>query len=354
MGGVSIYVVNLASALKKRNHKVWVSSSGGELVKKLRAEEIAHLKSNIDTKSELNPKLMAGIYRLYWVIKENGIDIIHTNTRVAQVMGEILSFLTGACHVSTCHGFFRPGLGRRLFGCWGKKVIAISDAVREHLVNDFDVPKTRIALIHNGINLEVFDKPHTQEDKKIIKRELRLKEGPVVGIIARLSSVKGHKFIIEAMKAVVRDIDNAQLLIVGEGEEEQNLKDLAKELGLSDSVIFAKFVLDTAGVLAVMDVFVLYSIKEGLGLALIEALCCGVPVVASDVGGVYSVVKDGTTGLLVPPKEPFALAEAILKLLKDRQLAVKLAESGRRFVRANFSLEQMGLKVEAAYKEALK
>lgn len=354
MGGVPIYVVTLAMALKRLGHTVFVSSYGGELVKRLDKNGISHMRLDIDTKSELSPKLIGGIYHLYWYIKENAIEIIHTNTRISQVMGETLFFLTGARHISTCHGFFKPRAGRRLFGCWGKRVVAISDAVREHLVNDFDIAKSRVALIHNGIDLEAFKRSYSEDEKRVIRKELELKEGPVIGIIARLSFVKGHRFLIKAMKRVVLEIKDAQLLIMGEGEEEQDLKALVKELNLQDSVIFTKSVLDTTGALSVMDVFALPSVEEGLGLVLLEALCLARPIAASNVGGIYSIIKDNVTGLLVLPKDPDNLAKAILRLLKDKELADRLGREGQKFVRENFSLADMARKVEAVYKEVLK
>lgn len=354
MGGVPIYVVTLATALKRLKNSVFVASSGGDLIKRLNKKGIPHMRLNIDTKSELSPKLLAAIYHLFWFIRENEIEIVHTNTRVAQVMGKCLSFLTGVQHISTCHGFFKPKLGRRLCGCWGKRVIAISHAVREHLVNDFNIKKSRISLINNGVDLELFKNAYSDEEKAIIKKEFGLKEGgPIVGIIARLSSVKGHKFLIRAMETVVERIKEAQLLIVGEGEEQEDLKALVKELGLSNSVIFMKSILDTSRVLSIIDVFVLPSVEEGLGLALLEALCCARPVVASDVGGIYSIVKDNVTGLLVPPKNSQSLAKAILKLLEDKDLAKRLAKNGQQLVYENFSLEAMARKVQEVYKEVI-
>ncbi len=351
MGGVSVYVVTLAAALKRLKHEVIVASSGGDLVKKLEAAGVPHINLNINVKSELHPKALAGIYRLAQLVKKNNIEVIHTNTRVAQVIGEAVSILTGASHVSTCHGFFKNRLGRRLFDCWGKKVIAISEAVREHLVNDFKIKKSRIELIHNGIDLNASLKIYTDEEKKAVKKELGLRTGPVVGIIARLSSVKGHRFLVTAMKQVVEKQKDAQLLIVGEGEEEAALKALAQETGLSGNVIFVKSVSDTARALSIIDVFVLPSINEGLGLALLEALSCAVPVVASDTGGIYSIVKDNVTGLLVPPRDSSGLAAAILKLLEDRALAHNLAANGQKLVYENFSLEEMTKKVERVYEE---
>lgn len=353
MGGVPIYVVTLAAALKKAGHQVFVASSGGDLTKRLTANSIPHFKIDMDTSSELNPKILPTAYHLFWLIKENNIEIVHTHTRLTQVLAKALSLITGVAHVSTCHGFFKPRIGRRLFGCWGSKVIAISDAVREDLVHTFHIEKSRIALINNGIDMEVFNKTYSKHEKDAIRRAFGLKDGPVVGIIARLSSVKGHKYLIKAMKVVLQKVRNAQLFIVGEGEEEKNLRDLTKQLGIEKSVNFTKSVLDTSMVLAVIDVFVLPSVEEGLGLALIEALAAAKPVVASDVGGIYSVVKDNVTGLLVPAKEPENLADAILKLIEDRELAGRLAMNGQKFVRQYFSLGDMVKKVEAVYKEAL-
>ncbi|MBI4335282.1 MAG: glycosyltransferase family 4 protein [Candidatus Omnitrophica bacterium] len=353
MGGVPIYVVNLAASLERRGHRVFVASAGGELSARIDSQRVRQLKLDINTKSELSPRLLLGLYHLYWLVKEHGVDIVHTNTRVTQVMGEALAFLTGACHVSTCHGFFKTRLGRRICGCWGRKIIAISDAVREHLVNDFKIPKSRVRLIHNGIDLKAFSGVYTPEEKERVKRELGLRDGPVVGIIARLSSVKGHRYLVKAMRRVIQNIKDAQLLIVGEGEERTRLAALVEDLGLSGSVIFMGSVSDTARTLAVMDVFVLPSVHEGLGLSLLEALACSRPVIGSDVGGIYSVIKDNQTGLLVPPKDPEALAKAILRLLGERDFAARLGRDGREFVRENFSLEDMTTKVEELYKEAL-
>ncbi|MCX5715473.1 MAG: glycosyltransferase, partial [Candidatus Omnitrophica bacterium] len=116
-------------------------------------------------------------------IKDNKIEVIHTHTRVTQVIGERLSAKTGARHVSTCHGFFKRRLSRRLFGCWGKKVIAISEAVQQHLINDFKVEPRRVALVHTGIDAEKFNIRNLRS-KIEIRKGLGLKEGPVVGIIA--------------------------------------------------------------------------------------------------------------------------------------------------------------------------
>lgn len=349
-----MYVVTLAESLKQNGHEVFVSSCGGELVERLDRENIPHIKIDIDTKFELNPKVMAGICGLRGPVRKNSIEIIHTNTRVTQVMGKALSLMTAARHVSTCHGFFKPRAPRVLFGCWGMRVIAISGAVRDHLKNDFNIAESRIALIHNGIDAEAFKKEFSDAEKKAIKNLLGLKlGGPVIGIIARLSSVKGHKFLITAMKKVISEIKNAQLLIIGEGDEEPGLRQLVKELGLEDSVVFSKSVSDTTGPLSVMDIFVLPSLEEGLGLVLLEALCMARPVIASNVGGINSIIKDNITGKLVPPKDPETIARSIMDFLKDREKAARLGRKGQEFVSRNFALSDMVRKVETVYKQVI-
>lgn len=353
MGGIGVYVVTLAKALKSNGHKVFVASSGGELTQRLRMEQIPHIAVNLDTKFEFNPRIVSALYKLLWFVLDEEIEIIHTHTRASSVVGHFLSGLTKIPYVSTCHGFFKPRLGRRLFGCWGKRVIAISEAVREHLVNDFKIKKSKIALISNGIDINAFSKYYGPHQIAEIRQNIGLKSGPVVGTVARLSPVKGHKYLINAMKIVIDKKPEAQLLIVGEGPEEDSLRILVEQLGLTDSVAFMDSVIDTTLVLAVMDVFVLPSVAEGLGLALIEALAYKRPVIASDVGGIYSIVKDGITGLLVPPRCVEKLAEVIVKLLEDRELAKRLGENGRRLVEKEFSISQMRDDIEGVYKQVL-
>jgi len=114
----------------------------------------------------------------------------------------------------------------------------------------------------------------------------------------------------------------------------------------------AETVPDTIRVLSVMDLFVLSSIHEGLGLAILEALSCGLPVVASDTGGIYSIIKDNVTGLLVPPRDPEALAGAIIKVLSNKEWAGQLALAGKKFVSENFSLDEMARRVQTVYQGA--
>ncbi|MCK4463602.1 MAG: glycosyltransferase family 4 protein [Candidatus Omnitrophica bacterium] len=354
IGGVGLYLLNLAKGLKKRGVKCFVASSGGNLERYFKTARISLVNLDIKTKFEFNPKLIPGIFKLIRFVKKNDIDIIHAHTRVTQVLGRLISkfttlkrrtSLTGQAKphfVTTCHGFFKSErLSRRLFPCWGEATIAISQAVKTHLINDFNLPENRISLIYNGIDLEEPSKVLTEEEKELLKENLRLGKGPVIGSIGRLSPVKGYKYLLFAMKDLKNVIPDVKLLIIGEGPSGNKLRDLSKKLNLEDSVSFVKATLDVRRFLTLMDIFVFPSIQEGLGLSLIEAMASGKVCIATSIGGISSVIEDGKNGLLVQPGDSHSLTEAMRRLLLDKELFSRLGSAARNSVKNKFSLDRM-------------
>lgn len=350
-GGISSYVLALAQGLKARGHNVYVACQEGVLLGRLAAEGIGYVAVPTRTKSELHfPRIAAGLARLRRFAKASDIHIAHSNTRVTQVLASLLERMTGVPHVHTCHGFFKKRLSRRLFPCWGQRVIAVSEAVKEHLEHDFGVPQEKIRVIHNGIDLERF-RQRSPAFKSELKKSLGLGEGPVIGVIARLSDVKGHRYLIEAMPRLLQRFPAAQLLIVGEGKMKQELLRLVRTLGIGEKVFFMPSVSDASDILPVMDVFVLPSLKEGLGLSLMEAMAQGVSVVGSDVGGIKDLIDNGTNGLLVAPADPAGIAEAVCRLLGDAATRELFGSNAREFIRRNFPREKMSLETEKVYLE---
>ncbi|MFH1269457.1 MAG: glycosyltransferase family 4 protein [Candidatus Omnitrophota bacterium] len=348
VGGITSYTLTLAAGMRKRGHNVYIASSGGELLSRFIERGIVYVPIPIKTKSEASYKILLSRFKLAKFIEEKNIDIIHANTRVTQV----LSCMLARPFVSTCHGFFKKRLLRRVFPCWGRRVIAISESVKEHLMKDFRVKEEDIRVIHNGIDL---DKIREQEAgaREERKKDLGLSDGPVVGIVARLSEEKGHTYLIEAMREVIASIPAAQLLIVGEGRMREELTNLVKEEGVEKNVVFLPSVIDTQEVLSVMDLFVLPSLKEGLGLALMEAMALGLPVIGSGVGGIKSLIQDKYNGLLVGAADSRALSYAILELLQNPDKAKYIGNNARDFINRNFSQEDMVLKTEKVYLECL-
>lgn len=349
IGGIASYIANVSAELKKRGHKVIVASSGGDMVERLIEDSIAHVELNVKTKSELSPRLIPALARLMALIKIEGIEVIHAHTRVTQVLACAASRLAGIPYVATCHGFFKERLGRKIFKCWGDKTIAISDAVRDHLIKDFNVPAERIELVYNGVELERFRKHFTDQEKDALRNNLGLKPGPVIGAIGRLSPVKGYQYLVEAFSMLCNEYKDLNLLMVGDGPEKENLKSLCRELKIAESVTFIPPIPDTPKTLSIMDLFVSSSVQEGLGLSIVESLAAGRPVVASDVGGVSSIVKNDKTGMLVKPEDSQALASGISVILKDPGLRERLQKDGRRLVEENFTIKKMVDKIEGVY-----
>ncbi|HNX80848.1 MAG TPA: glycosyltransferase family 4 protein [Candidatus Omnitrophota bacterium] len=356
VGGVTSYILTLASGFTKQGHTVYVASSGGQMVDAFEKAGARFIRIPIKTKAELHPKVLASFFYLLNRHRRYRFDIVHVNTRVTQVLGQLLRSYARLPFVWTCHGYFLRKVSHVLSPCWGDRVIAISKEVQEHLTCDFKMDVRRIRLIHNGIDVEKFrDAAYflRAQDREDLKRRLGLHAGPVVGIIARLSDVKGHRYLIAAMKDVIAVHPAAQLLIVGEGREKVSLVRLVSELGITGNIVFHEQAPYTPEVLAAMDIFVLPSLQEGLGLALMEAMAFGLPVIGSDVGGIRTLIKDGERGLRVPAHDSKALAHAILNLLQNPEACRLFGQQASTFVAENFSQEKMRSETEKVYQECL-
>lgn len=295
---------------------------------------------DLRTKSDISPKIYQAIGPFAKLIEDHKIEIVHSQTRITQVLGRLLQRKMRVGYTATCHGFFKPRLSRRIAPCWGDVTIAISQAVYDHLLDDFARPSDRIALIENGIDLNRFNTP-SADDILDSRKNLGLMDEPVIGIIARLSDVKGIDVLIRSMQQVSQKVPKAKLVILGQGKEEQTLRNLTRELGLQEAIIFFPTVNATQVSLAAFDVFAMPSRQEGLGLSVMEAQACGCAVVASRVGGLVTLIKDGETGLLVDSEDPTQLAQALIRVLNDRALAKQLGLNAQQFIRQNYSAEQM-------------
>jgi glycosyltransferase involved in cell wall biosynthesis len=354
LGGIGIYTLSLARALQEIGEQVTVASSGGQLIQDLRQLGIGHIQIPVNTSSDIGPHTLWSYFKLKLFVQEQGIDIIHAQTRVTQIIAHMLSKKTDAVFVSTCHGFFKNKLFRRLLPCWGCHSIAISEAVRQHLVCDFKIPKEQTSLIHNGIDIKRFNPEVSVYDKTHIRRQLRLDDGPVVGIISRLSAVKGHKYLLDAFAMIAKKIDRAQLLVIGDGPKKyrNSLESQADFLKLSSKIKFHPACKDTAAPLCVIDVFCHPSLQEGLGLSILEAMAMKIPVVASDVGGIYTLIKHKVNGLLVASMDYEALADGVIEILSDCTMARQMGERSRKIVEENFTLDIMRDKVVEVYRNA--
>jgi glycosyltransferase involved in cell wall biosynthesis len=357
IGGIAVYIINLAHCLKQEGVDVVVASGGGELENKLAEDGIRHVRLDIRTKSEFGISVWRSLPRLNRHVLEEGYDLVHAQTRVAQVLACLSRKFTGVPYVSTCHGFFRSGrLGRRLFPCWGSNVIAISESVRKHLTEDFRLSPGKVTMIYNGIDVDRYSRFRTDKRDEDLAREIGIeKDVFVVGTVGRLSPVKGHNFLIEAFSGALSRHPTMRLLIVGEGSEKKALGEQARLSGLEDKVFFTSGKDKTLeSFFSIMDVFCLASVSEGLGFSLMEAMASGRPCVASDIGGLSELIENGENGLLVPSRDPEALGKAILRLAGDEDLRKRIAKKAREKALRDFPVRYSALSTMEVYKKVLR
>jgi glycosyltransferase involved in cell wall biosynthesis len=223
-------------------------------------------------------------------------------------------------------------------------VVAISESVREVLLQG-GVPSERIEVI-----------PFTENrEQDFLRREFGFAADDfLVGIVAHLEDSKGHKTLLDAARFLKSRSSKIKIVIIGTGKLEIELAEQARGLGVNDLVFFLGFRDDVPRLLASLDLFVLTSNAEGLGTSIMDAMASRLPVVATWVGGIPEVVVDRVTGLLIPPRRPEDLAEAIFKLYSDRALARRLGERGFEVVREKFSAEAMAARIVDLYERIAK
>jgi len=224
-----------------------------------------------------------------------------------------------------------------------------------------------VVLVPNGVDLERYE---VQPPDRTLAGEIGLPTGsPLVGVIARIEPEKGHPTLLDAWPLVLRDVPEARLLVVGEGSRREALEGHARRLALLGSpsapklgarlvpadarVVFTGRRDDVPAVIAALDVAVLPSYREAQGVSLLESMALARPIVASRVGGIPEFVHDGDTGLLVEPRDPAALAQAVVRLLRDRSLAQALGRNARELVRERFCVDLMVRRVEDLYEDGI-
>jgi glycosyltransferase involved in cell wall biosynthesis len=227
--------------------------------------------------------------------------------------------------------------------------IAASELIQSILERD-GIARERIEVVHDGVNVEAIDRQPLVD----AHAEFWLPHGaPLVGNVAALAAHKGQKHLIAAAAKVVRELPDVRFLVIGEGELRDVLERQIRTLGLERHVLLAGFRADVLGLMKSFDLFVMSSITEGLGSAILEAMSCGKAVVATRTGGIPEAVVDGETGRLVPPRDEKALAFAIQHLLGRRDEAARLGAAGRTRVDQLFSVDHLVAGIARVYETRL-
>ena len=285
------------------------------------------------------------------VISDLRPEILHTHRYKEMLLGAMLSGRTGPRHVVTIHGYEPPT--RRLARwrtlltnsfCIGAALVRGGRfvVVADHLRRSFMIPASRCLTVNNGIRLpepEVSGPGRSPRDPA---------KGMVIGWVGRMVPVKGLSTLLRAV-AEMTWTPRPTLLLAGDGPERAALEGLARSLGISERVCFLGFVENAWALYSRMDLFALPSHQEGIPMVLLEAMGTGLPVVASSVGGIPYVIKDGSIGVLMDSRSPSAWAKALTALLKDPSRRQAMGDCARRHIRANFSVEQVAARYLSVY-----
>ena len=370
VGGPALHVTYLARGLAERGYETTLVA--GDVARGEESMAFVAERAGVEVVAlpglsrELAPVRDAvAAWRLARIIRAVRPDVVHTHTAKAGAVGRAAALLAGRrpVVVHTFHGHVLRGyfgrVGTLVFRAietalarFSDRLVAVSPEVRDELVGLGVAPASKFTVIRLGIELE----PRVSFDGDVaeVRRRLGIPEATfVVGWFGRMTAVKRTEDLLEVLAGVRERGVDALLLLVGDGDEREQLEQRAHELGLARACLFLGYQEDVAPWYAVCDAVVLTSASEGTPVTIIEALAAGRPVVATDVGGVPDVVDEGETGFLVAPGDTSAFVERLEALALDPGRREAMGREGRDRVLRRYAVGRLVDDVDALYRELL-
>lgn len=273
-----------------------------------------------------------------------GVTAIHAHEFAMNVRGALLGRLLGIPAVATVHGkgYYGDTPARRLAYRAASRMtnlVAVSEDIRNHLVSGVGVPPQRVSVIPNGVDAERFR--FDTEKRRSMRSCLRISDDCLLlGTVGSYYPVKGHRFLIDAMKHLTAIVPRIKLVMAGQGPLEDELRHQAADSGVGEQVRIVGYIEDTPALLSALDIFVMPSLSEGQPLALLEAAVNGRCIVATAVGGIPEIVVNGESGALVPPGDATALAVALARLATAPETRCLLAGNAAKTVLERYSMQR--------------
>ncbi len=342
-GGAETVFVNLAKGLDSQRFESVAAIAGpGWVSDMLRKNGIKPIF--VQARGGFNLQYLLDLVR---IILEHKIELVQSHLLGSNLYCSLAGLICRVPVVSTFHGFVDTSNKERLMSVksrlinWGSnKIVFVSDRLREQFIREYGFSAAKAITIYNGVDTSVF-KPQKDDS---IRKELGLgAENVLVGAVGNIRPAKGYDCFLKAARLVVDKHPKCRFVIAGEGSGAlyESLLRLRNDLNLEKVFFFLGFRGDATKVLNNMDIFVLPSTSEGFSISTIEAMACGIPVVATKSGGPEEIIRSGETGLLIEAGSPEKIAAVIEVICLDRGLAETLSRAGSRFAEEKFSFQAM-------------
>lgn len=359
VGGTETQAVHVALRLRSRSHNVVVGClrAEGSLCEVLKRGNVPIA----EFRKEKTLLSLNGVYqliRLTRFLRRERFHAVHAHDLWSNLLGIPAAWLARTRIIISSRRYFadldwytpwRSAVMRMIYRL-STNVIVNSSSVRDLLAQKNGIPLEKIRVLHNAVDVDRFatarrDRGHlfpgTSTGSKLI------------AVVANMySPVKGHTCLISAASSVCRDFPEAIFVLIGDGKERPSLEEQVRQAGLEKNVLFLGSRRDVPELLACCDLFVLPSEAEALPNALLEAMAAGLPVVGTSVGGIPEIITNGMNGVLVPAKNPHALAEAILRILQNPHLAKELSQAAQEIARTQFGFDRLLAELEQLYTPA--
>jgi glycosyltransferase involved in cell wall biosynthesis len=341
-------VIYLVSALQERGHDCTLVCPPGTGIDS--AARSANIQvRNLFCAGDLD---LPFAYRLTQYIQSSGPDLVHCHSRRgADVLGGLAVTFSDvpavvSRRVDNTEMRLMAALRYRPF----RKIIAISEAIAA-VLREHDIDSDRIEVIRSAVDTARFEKP---VDIGAFRKEFGMpKEATIIGAAGQLIPRKGHRYLLQAIADLRHKHPEIRLIVFGEGHLNNQLRAQAASLDLGEVVQFAGFREDLDDFMGAFDLFVHPALAEGLGVVTLKAAAAGVPVIGFDAGGLPEAIKDGETGILVPPENVEKLRDAIATLVVDADLRHQMGAAGRRRMQSEFSIDTMADKHIDFYESVL-
>ena len=363
-GGGERVFMQLAEGMKAKGYGITVGCvPRGVFAKRLRELGIEVEGFNMDSKYNIRV-----IFQMAKFMKQKNIHIVHTQGGRAPFFGRIAARLAKVPIVISTVAMLlsresHSDVNRlkrtvyllidKLTSGYVDRFLVLSEPHREALNTDYNIERSKVIKIYNGIEFHKYDA--ISGDGLRVRKELGIAlSSSIVGVIGRLAWEKGLPFFLQAASKVTATFPEIKFLIVGDGPLKAELEKLSNELNIRQNCIFTGFRQDIPDILSAVDMLVMSSLYEGMPMVILEAMAASKPVIATKVGGIPEMVRDGETGILVPPEDADALAGSMLTLLKNKNRARQMGLAGRRCVEDHFDVEVMVQNTEAVYQELMR